>query len=102
MNRFLQSVTGGSKDAKEAKNGKTAEEVKPEPAKPNRVGKRSSFEKKEKVQVVKELPVLSDTAVLKREALFRQKLELCNVIFDFEDPDLDVKGKEQKERHWWN
>ena len=96
MNRFLQSVTGGAKDAKEAKNGKTDDEVKPEPAKPNRGGKRSSFERKEKVQVVKELPVLSDTAVLKREALFRQKLELCNVIFDFEDPDLDVKGKEQK------
>jgi hypothetical protein len=27
------------------------------------------------------------------QALFRQKLQLCSVVFDFEDPDTDTKAK---------
>lgn len=45
---------------------------------------------------IKELPLLVDTPMLKREALFRQKLQLCCNIFNFDDPDSDIKGKEIK------
>ena len=30
------------------------------------------------------------------QALFRQKLELCCTMFDFDDPESDVRGKEMK------
>ena len=30
------------------------------------------------------------------KALFRQKLQLCCIIFDFEDAESDLKGKELK------
>ena len=33
---------------------------------------------------------------MKRETLFKQKLQLCCVIFDFEDSESDPKGKEIK------
>eukprot|EP01036_Dinobryon_divergens_P043141 gene43141-57397_t len=58
--------------------------------------RRSSLSKSSKMQSIKELPLLSETPMLKREALFRQKLQLCCILFDFEDPDSDVKGKELK------
>lgn len=58
--------------------------------------RRSSLAKAHKMQVVKELPLLSETPMLKREAVFRQKLQLCCILFDFEDPDSDVRGKEIK------
>eukprot|EP01031_Cornospumella_fuschlensis_P042468 gene42468-51879_t len=58
--------------------------------------RRSSLARHNKMQVVKELPLLSETPMLKREALFRQKLQLCCTMFDFEDPDSDVRGKELK------
>jgi serine/threonine-protein phosphatase 2A regulatory subunit B' len=48
------------------------------------------------MQVVKELPLLSETPMLKREALFRQKLQLCCIIFDFEDAESDLRGKDLK------
>mmetsp|Transcript_26568 Transcript_26568/g.25432 ORF Transcript_26568/g.25432 Transcript_26568/m.25432 type:complete len:480 (-) Transcript_26568:108-1547(-) len=49
-----------------------------------------------KVQVIKELPLLSETPMLKREALFRQKLQQSCIIFDFDDGDLDARGREIK------
>lgn len=58
--------------------------------------RRSSLAKAHKMQVVKELPLLSETPMLKREALFRQKLQLCCILFDFEDPESDARGKELK------
>ena len=45
---------------------------------------------------IKELPLLSDTPMPKREPLFKQKLQLCSVIFNFEDPESDSRGKEIK------
>jgi len=48
------------------------------------------------MQVVKELPLLAETPMMKREALFRQKLQLCCMVFDFEDTDSDPRGKEIK------
>jgi serine/threonine-protein phosphatase 2A regulatory subunit B' len=53
-------------------------------------------QKNQKVQALKELPLLSDTPLQKREALFKQKLQLCCVVFNFDDVESDVKGKEIK------
>jgi len=58
--------------------------------------RRSSLSRSSKMQSIKELPLLSETPMLKREALFRQKLQLCCILFDFEDSESDVKGKELK------
>jgi len=49
-----------------------------------------------KPQPLKELPLLSETPMQKREALFKQKLELCMVLFNFADPESDIRGKEIK------
>ncbi|CAM9582229.1 unnamed protein product, partial [Phaeothamnion confervicola] len=46
--------------------------------------------------VVKELPPLKDTPAPKREALFQQKLQQCAVLFSFDDPNSDKRGKETK------
>jgi serine/threonine-protein phosphatase 2A regulatory subunit B' len=46
--------------------------------------------------VLQELPTLRDTPATKREELFKKKLELCSVCFDFEDPNTDKRGKEMK------
>ena len=46
--------------------------------------------------LLKELPLLSETPLHKREALVKQKLQLCCVVFNFDDPAADVKGKEIK------
>jgi serine/threonine-protein phosphatase 2A regulatory subunit B' len=53
-------------------------------------------QKNQKMQALKELPLLADTPLQKREALFKQKLQLCCVIFNFDDADSDTKGKEIK------
>ena len=45
---------------------------------------------------LKELPLLLETPLQKRETLFKQKLELCCVLFNFDDVDADSKGKEIK------
>mmetsp|Transcript_9614 Transcript_9614/g.21599 ORF Transcript_9614/g.21599 Transcript_9614/m.21599 type:complete len:484 (+) Transcript_9614:269-1720(+) len=58
--------------------------------------RRSATSRAHKMQVVKELPLLSETPMLKREALFKQKLQLCCILFDFEDPESDARGKELK------
>mmetsp|Transcript_17774 Transcript_17774/g.39422 ORF Transcript_17774/g.39422 Transcript_17774/m.39422 type:complete len:484 (-) Transcript_17774:166-1617(-) len=58
--------------------------------------RRSATSRAHKMQVVKELPLLSETPMLKREALFKQKLQLCCILFDFDDPETDARGKELK------
>lgn len=45
---------------------------------------------------LKELPPLRDAPAGKREALFIQKLQLCGVIFSFDDPGDDKRGKDMK------
>ena len=57
--------------------------------------RRSSFAKRGNTQPIKELPLLSETPMLKREVLFKQKLQLCSIIFDFDDSN-DDKSKEIK------
>jgi len=97
MKKFLNRMAGGeASDGDKGKANTDGESLKTEtaPKPPNR--KKSNFVRLEQVQVVRDLAQLSATPVLQREALFKKKLELCNVIFDFEDPDIDVKGKEQK------
>ena len=51
------------------------------------------MQKGQKIQTLKELPLLSDTPLQKREALFKQKLQLCCIIFNFDDADSDTKVK---------
>jgi len=64
---------------------------------PKAKGKRGMMKNKKQPQIIKDLPLLSETPMLKREALFRQKLQLCHSIFDFEDIDgADAKSREIK------
>lgn len=59
--------------------------------------RRNSMAKGQKAQVIlKELPLLVETPMQKRETLFKQKLQLCQTIFNFDDPESDVRGKEIK------
>ena len=103
MKGFLNRVGGGG-GGKEGGDGDKASAaskrasadgvVKPEAPKPK--GKRGMMKNKKQPQIIKDLPLLSETPMLKREALFRQKLQLCHTIFDFEDPDGDNKSREIK------
>jgi len=45
---------------------------------------------------LKELPALREAAPAKREELFVMKLKLCSVIFSFDDPTTDKRGKDMK------
>jgi len=63
---------------------------------PKRERRRSSFSKQQKMQALKDLPALKDTSTQKREALFQQKLQLCSIVFNFDDPNADKRGKELK------
>jgi serine/threonine-protein phosphatase 2A regulatory subunit B' len=45
---------------------------------------------------LKELPALRDGPPTKREELFVAKLKLCSVIFSFDDPTADKRGKDMK------
>ena len=45
---------------------------------------------------LKELPALRDAPPAKREELFVLKLKLCSVIFSFDDPMADKRGKDMK------
>lgn len=40
--------------------------------------------------------MLKDVGAQKREALFQQKLQLCSVVFQFDDPNSDQRGKDIK------
>lgn len=63
---------------------------------PKKEKRRSSFLRQQKVAALKDLPALTETPVQRREALFRQKLQLCCVLFNFEDAESDPRGKEMK------
>ncbi|TMW66658.1 hypothetical protein Poli38472_013970 [Pythium oligandrum] len=63
---------------------------------PKRERRRSFLARNQKIQALKDLPHLKDTALQRREALFQQKLELCSVIFNFDDPTSDKRGKDLK------
>lgn len=45
---------------------------------------------------MKDLPALRDAPPAKREELFIKKLQLCGVIFSFDDPTSDKRGKDMK------
>mmetsp|Transcript_16603 Transcript_16603/g.24579 ORF Transcript_16603/g.24579 Transcript_16603/m.24579 type:complete len:438 (-) Transcript_16603:207-1520(-) len=45
---------------------------------------------------IKELPLLKDINPQKRDALFLQKLQLCSVVFRFDEPSSDQRGKDLK------
>lgn len=45
---------------------------------------------------LRDLPPLRDAPAAKREELFRAKLQLCSVIFSFEDPTSEKRGKDLK------
>jgi serine/threonine-protein phosphatase 2A regulatory subunit B' len=77
-------------------NGKGGDLPKSDVAMPRKERRRSSFARAQKLQVLKDLPLLSDTPMQKREALFKQKLQLCGVIFNFDDAESDTRGKELK------
>lgn len=69
----------------------------------NRERRRVSNARLIKINELKNLPLLKDTAVQKRELLFKQKLDLCSVVFDFDileseenHIDQDRPGKELK------
>jgi len=47
-------------------------------------------------QFLKELPALRDSPPARRESLFIQKLRLCSVVFSFDDPSIDKRGKDLK------
>jgi len=101
MKGFLNRVTGGEKaesaPEKAADGGKGKGDSEGALPKSGAAGaKKKANGRTPKLETIKELPLLSETPMLKREALFRQKLQLCHVMFDFDDPELDVKGKEQK------
>ncbi|CEJ03104.1 Putative Protein phosphatase 2A regulatory B subunit [Rhizopus microsporus] len=57
--------------------------------------KSSRFYAKENVELER-LPSLKETLPAKRTELFIKKLAQCQVIFDFNDPDSNLKGKEIK------
>jgi serine/threonine-protein phosphatase 2A regulatory subunit B' len=63
---------------------------------PRRERRRSSIIREERVEALSDLPLLKDTPVAKREALFKQKLALCCVMFNFDIPDSNARGKELK------
>jgi len=92
---FLSKVRGKSDDDKSSGHDETplrADVTVPTKGKERR---RSSFAKRGNTQQIKELPLLSETPMLKREVLFKQKLQLCSIIFDFDDSN-DDKSKEIK------
>lgn len=45
---------------------------------------------------MEKLPSFHEVPTANRQDLFVQKLEQCNVIFDFNDASLDMKSKEIK------
>lgn len=63
---------------------------------PRRDRRKSSILRHAKIQALKDLPLMKDTSVGKREALFQQKLSLCCVMFNYEDVNSDKRGKDLK------
>ncbi|KAM3568517.1 hypothetical protein VYU27_009363 [Nannochloropsis oceanica] len=51
--------------------------------------RRSSLiRNQQRMAALKDLPMLRDTSAARREALFQQKLQLCAVVFNFDDPQV--------------
>jgi hypothetical protein len=53
---------------------------------------------------LKDLPALRDTSAQRREPLFQQKLQLCSVIFNFDDPQVSERagGRAGRGRDGWS
>ena len=102
MKGFLRSVGGGKEGgsdgdkASAAANAKRSADGVVKADAPKVKGKRGMMKNKKQPQIRKDLPLLSETPMLKREVLFRQKLQLCHTIFDFEDTEGDLKSREIK------
>lgn len=93
------AASGGGKASSEGAVSKGADGATPKADLAMPKGKekrRPSYFKSPKNQLIKELPLLSETPMLKRETLFRQKLKMCCVLFDFDESDPDTKGIEIK------
>ena len=45
---------------------------------------------------LKDLPALRDQPLKERESLFVKKLQLCSIVFSFDDPKADLRGKDIK------
>lgn len=63
---------------------------------PKRERRRSSVLRSARLQELKDLAQLKDTSMQRRESLFQQKLQLCSVMFNFDDPTSDKRGKDLK------
>mmetsp|Transcript_92616 Transcript_92616/g.224818 ORF Transcript_92616/g.224818 Transcript_92616/m.224818 type:complete len:483 (-) Transcript_92616:123-1571(-) len=63
---------------------------------PRRERRRSSIVREERVAALRDLPMLKDTSLSKREMLFKQKLALCCVNFNFDTANSNKRGKELK------
>jgi len=63
--------------------------------KPPRKQRSSRFVVTEKVEIDR-LPPFADTPASERPQLFIKKLNQCRVIFDFNDPSAEMKGKQVK------
>jgi serine/threonine-protein phosphatase 2A regulatory subunit B' len=46
--------------------------------------------------ILEDLPLLRDEPMPTREALFKRKLKLCSVIFDFSDTETNVSSRDKK------
>eukprot|EP01138_Halocafeteria_seosinensis_P001864 gb/GECG01001907.1/.p1 GENE.gb/GECG01001907.1/~~gb/GECG01001907.1/.p1 ORF type:complete len:516 (+),score=74.21 gb/GECG01001907.1/:1-1548(+) len=66
------------------------------PRRPARSRRRSSIVREEQVAELEDLPLLQDTPSSRKEEIFRKKLKLCCVIFNFEDASSNKRGKEIK------
>jgi len=60
--------------------------------------RRSSVIREERAAAIRELPLLKDAPPTKKEQLFKQKLALCSVLFEWDDssPDSEKRAKEIK------
>lgn len=63
---------------------------------PRRERRRSSIIREERVAALRDLPMLKDTSLSKREMLLKQKLALCCVNFNFDAANSNKRGKELK------
>ena len=63
---------------------------------PRKERRRSSFLQRSQNVSITELPALEDTPPTKKEELLKQKLMICGVNFNYDDPDEDMREKEIK------
>ncbi|KAA0155581.1 hypothetical protein FNF29_01498 [Cafeteria roenbergensis] len=89
-----KSAPGAQGSAPAAARVVTAERA-PLPAK-RRERRRSSVARESEMTELKALPLLKDTPPEQREQLFLAKLQICSIVFNFDDPESNLKGKEIK------